>query len=117
MTRELSQDNIYKQCGPAKKGDPLWWDGYKGQKRVVLDDFRPWWCNFSYLLNLLDRYPMTVPFKGGFVNFIPEEIIITCPYPIEDMFTTEYRSQEDIQQIRRRVHHVEHFVKLEDLKA
>lgn len=62
---------------------------------MVFDDFRPWWCQFSYLLRLLDRYPIRVQVKGGYVNFVPEEIIITTPKNIADTFGG-FRTEEDI---------------------
>lgn len=69
--------NIYRVSAPNSKGAQLWFDGYLGESVAVFDDFRPWWCRFDYLLALLDRYPIRVPVKGGFVNWIPEIIIIT----------------------------------------
>ena len=57
-------------------GRPLWWDGYQGQPRVVIDDFYGW-IPWSYLLQLLDRYPFMVEIKGGKVNFNSPEIYIT----------------------------------------
>nr|WQA30151.1 MAG: rep protein [Cressdnaviricota sp.] len=67
-----NEGEVFMQYGPNQKGGAVWWDGYLGQKVVVLDDFRPWWIPFDFLLNLLDRYPIRVQVKGGFVNFIPE---------------------------------------------
>lgn len=83
---EVNQDNVFILGGPNSRNSALWWDGYIGQKTVVLDDFRPWWCPFSFLLRILDRYPIRVQVKGGFVNFVPEKIIITTPLNIEDTF-------------------------------
>lgn len=100
----VDQDNIYIVSAPSSKGGALWFDGYCGQKRAVFDDFRPWWCRFDYLLRLLDRYPMHVQVKGGFVNWIPEEIIITSVLPPEELFTGEYRTSEDLAQLHRRIH-------------
>lgn len=53
-----------------------WYDGYDGQEVVLIDDF---YGNMKYaeLLRVLDRYPMMVPVKGGFVNWAPKVIIIT----------------------------------------
>nr|QJQ37741.1 replication-associated protein [Cressdnaviricota sp.] len=107
----VNADNIYVIEQPPTKQGNLWFDGYCGQSRAVLDDYRPYWCSFSFLLRLLDRYDIQVPVKGGFVHFIPEEIIITTPKNIEDTFLN-YRSEEDILQIKRRVHRVVHFVSL-----
>lgn len=104
-------EQIYTQYGPNSKNSPMWWDGYEGQKRVIMDDFRPWWCPFSFLLALLDQYQMQVQIKGGFANFVPEEIIITTTKKPEDLFSGEYRTPEDIAQLRRRLDHVTQFLR------
>lgn len=59
-----------------KQPDTPWFDTYAGEDCVVLDDFYgtlPW----STLLQLCDRYPMTVQVKGGTLNFAPHHLIIT----------------------------------------
>jgi hypothetical protein len=53
-----------------------WWDGYVGQKTVVLDEFYGW-LPFDLLLRLCDRYPLLVETKGGQCQFAAETIIIT----------------------------------------
>lgn len=55
--------------------------------------------------------------KGGFVNFIPEEIIITTPKSIKDTFTGEYRTDEEMRQLERRVHRRVHFVTLSGMQS
>ena len=42
-----------------------WFDGYDGQSVVIIDDFSPSDFKISYLLKLLDKYPMQVPIKGS----------------------------------------------------
>lgn len=56
-----------------------WFDGYEGQEAVLFDDLRGEAIGdrASYLLQLLDIYPMQVPVKGGFVNWTPKFIYIT----------------------------------------
>jgi hypothetical protein len=54
-----------------------WFDGYEGQAQAIFDDFTGSCFKLGYLLKLLDRYPMKVPFKGGFVEWRPREIYIT----------------------------------------
>lgn len=57
-----------------------WFDGYTGQKIVLFDEYRSHF-KVSMLLRLLDKYPLRVPIKGGFVNWIPEIIYITSQHP------------------------------------
>jgi len=58
-------------------GKDGWFDGYDGQCVVLFDDFSGSDFKLNYLLRLLDRYPMKVPIKGGFVEFVPKHIFIT----------------------------------------
>jgi len=81
-----------------------WFDTYDGQQCVIIDDFRSKRVNFSLLLRVLDRYPLSVPIKGAYVNWIPACIIITTPYDTDRTF--EQRNQhlpEDIGQLNRRL--------------
>lgn len=55
-------ENVYK----LEKGnnDNLWFDGYKGQKVLLIDDFYGW-IKYGKMLNLLDGYKMMLEIKGG----------------------------------------------------
>lgn len=53
-----------------------WFDGYHGQPIVLFDDFRGE-LELANMLRLCDRYPMDVPVKGGFANWVPRRIYIT----------------------------------------
>lgn len=62
---------------PLDLGDGgLWFDGYTGQKRLLIDEFygqlKP-----SVLLKLIDKYTRSWPIKGGFVVGDWDEIYIT----------------------------------------
>lgn len=58
--------------------DPLskFWDGYQGQKNVVIDEFRGV-VNISHILRWFDRYPVNVEIKGSSTTLKAEEIWIT----------------------------------------
>lgn len=53
-----------------------WWDGYFKHESVVIDEFYGW-IPFDLLLRLLDRYPLLVESKGGQIQFVAKNIIIT----------------------------------------
>jgi len=78
-----------------------WFDGYDGQRVVVLDDYRTNHAKFSFVLRLLDRYLFQVPYKGGFVSWQPVLIIVTTPKSPRN--TWNLRTEEDIAQLERRV--------------
>jgi len=93
-------------------GSLRWFDGFDGQPVAILDDFRTNHCSFSFLLRLLDRYPMDVEFKGGWVKFNPHVIFITAPYSPDRMFNL--RNEGDVRQLTRRISLVMEFGDLED---
>lgn len=69
-------DDIYM------KGNHKWWDAYKGEPVVVLDEFDPveWkrsGFDIFFVLQLLDRYPMRVEVKGSTVNFCSKIVYMT----------------------------------------
>ena len=94
-------ESIYVLCDPAGK----WWDGYAGQDTVIIDDYRGE-IGFTYLLKLLDRYPMQVQTKGGWTNLSAHTWFITSNLEIEDW----YGANIDIAPLRRRITEVRHFL-------
>jgi len=96
----LPQDDLWLSSGGLR-----WFDGYDGQCVAIFDDFRNKHCtSFALFLRLLDRYPIAVEFKGGFVEFTPHCIFITCPYSPERCFQSRNEHvPEDIGQLLRRI--------------
>lgn len=92
-------------------GGLRWFDGYDGQPVAIFDDFRAKQVpEFAFLLRLLDRYPMSVEFKGGSVNWAPKLIFITSAYDPEECFETRNTHRpEDIKQLLRRITRVCNF--------
>lgn len=85
-----------------------WFDGYRGQELVLFDDFGGHEFKLTYLLKLLDRYPMLVPIKGGFVNWVPKKIFITSNKPVQEWYTgatSEHRAA-----LKRRISEEKHFI-------
>lgn len=78
-----------------------WWQGYNGQKVVIIDDFRKDFCTFHELLRILDKYPYYVEQKNGgrWLNAKTTTIIVTSCYPPEEVYPT----REDIGQLLRRI--------------
>lgn len=88
------------------KPDGFWFDSYDRHPHVLIDDFAGGRdCGISYrmLLRILDRYPLLVPVKTNFAQFVPRVIVITTNveprdwYPWEDFAPLERR----ITEIRR----------------
>ena len=64
---ELAQSDAYW------KDDTKWWDGYDKHHTVVWDDFRGHCCHLTYLLKILDRYPLRVEQRAVTDNFLRRE--------------------------------------------
>lgn len=54
-----------------------WFDGYNGQADVLFDDFEGDTPSFGLFLRLVDRYPLSVPIKGGSVPWVPRRVFFT----------------------------------------
>lgn len=93
--------------GPYVHSGGEWFDGYSGEPDVIFDDFGGSEFKLTYLLKLLDRYPMKVPVKGGFVNWIPYKIWITSNYPPKDWFPNA--KDEHVRALLRRLTKVVRF--------
>lgn len=73
-----------KECG---EGDSKWWDGYKGQEVVILDDFRGG-MPYGELLSLCDKCPKKVSRRCREpVPFLAKRIIVTSSKPPEALYS------------------------------
>lgn len=83
--------------------DRKWWDGYDGQRCVIIDDFRAGCLSIEEVLRLADEWPFAVSRRGRQpVPFMAEMVIITAPESWEAYF-----KEEDWPQIARRYELVE----------
>lgn len=64
----------------GKDPNTKFWCGYRGQKDVVIDEFRGN-ISISNILRWLDRYPCSVEIKGSSVPLAAERIWITSNVP------------------------------------
>lgn len=63
-----------------------WWDGYAGEPYVVIDEMRG--AKPEFILRLLDRYPLMIPYKGGFTQFGAHMCLMTSNLTLEEMYPT-----------------------------
>jgi hypothetical protein len=84
-----------------------WFDGYDGEENVIFDEFSGGEFKLTYLLRILDRYPMKVPVKGSFIEWIPKKIWITSNLDPNDWYPSAHQEHKDA--LRRRFTQVTHF--------
>jgi hypothetical protein len=99
MARKVmkDKDEPYYVRTPAKG---KWWDGYAGEKNIIMEEFRGQ-LPFGYLLNLLDRYDCPVEYKGGTTEFVGTHIIITVPKHPKYWYNCDH--QDKVDQLQRRI--------------
>lgn len=100
-------DNLHDPADLYVHPGGTWFDGYDSQPIVLFDDYAGSEFKLQYLLKLLDRYPMQVPVKGGFVSFVPQEIYITSNINPEDWYRNA--NPEHVAAMFRRFTNVVHF--------
>jgi hypothetical protein len=90
MAQTLSLKPFWRATEPLK-----YFYGYQGEESVILDDFRDNWCQFSYLLNLLDFGAMNVHTMGSYCPWRAKYVWITCNRSPQEIYSgvTENRDQ------------------------
>ncbi len=66
---------------PYQRAGGVWWDGYGGERILLLDDFDPSKMPLLQLLRVLDSYKMTGMVKGATVTADWTDVIITNNEP------------------------------------
>lgn len=78
-----------------------WWDGYKGEEVVIIEDMDPTKAQMlaHHMKIWGDRYPFTAEIKGGATAITPcYRLMVTSNYSPEQCF----QNTEDLEAIRRR---------------
>lgn len=88
------EDRPYYKCSSNGK----WWDGYDGEKVVLIDDWRPDWCKYQDFLQILDLYEYKVEFKGGMRELEADTFYVTSP-----LDPVRCWKNEDPKQLIRRI--------------
>lgn len=99
-----TEGGIYKLIPPAVHGGQVWWDGYDAQETVLLDDYEGW-LPWTYLLQLLDVYPMWVQPKGRMVPLRCRRVVITSNKEPKDWHP---RQDTNLAALTRRLHWIWH---------
>lgn len=82
------KDTNVMRLNPFVKAHNKWWDGYKGEKYVLLSDFTRKDAEYltTYLLQWTDRYPFTAEYKGGSMKISPERFYVTSNFIMDVIF-------------------------------
>lgn len=75
-TKDAYQMDPDLYCLTIPTGGIVWFDGYDNHETILIDEFYGQ-IKYSFMLRLLDGYPMDVQYKGGFLRLNHKRIIIT----------------------------------------
>lgn len=83
--------------------DGQWWDGYQGEKLVIINEFRGTkHIQYDELLDLVDKWPKMVSRRNREpAPFLAEKVIITSKYHPEDCYSDTPDGDECEQLLRR----------------
>lgn len=91
--------------------DNGWWDGYHGQHTVIINEFRGQ-IKYSQLLELIDKYPMTVKRRNrNPVPFTSKHIIITSSLSPKEVYNN-LSINDNLNQLYRRINIIERYRKI-----
>lgn len=85
-------------CLDSGGAHTLWWDGYRAEEVLLIDDYDGW-IGWSTFLRVLDRYPLRINVKGGHGWARYTKVIITSNVPYVDW----YPMQQDQAPLARRI--------------
>lgn len=94
--RASGEDFFVLQCGDA---GTLWWDGYIGQKILIMDEFQGNWCRYKALLGFLDGNPTRLKIKGSHTWACWTRVYITC----SEGPAFWYKSRQENSELMRRI--------------
>lgn len=88
-----------------KAADTHWWNGYRGEDVVIIEDFDKYHVKVGFHLKIwLDHYDFPAETKGGEMRIRPKKIIITSNYHPAEIWDDD----KTVQPILRRVKLVEY---------
>lgn len=112
---EVQKENKEWKAG-WKSGNGKWFDGYDGEEILIWDEYRmnKDWADDD-MLRLLDRYPLKVEIKGGYVPMLAKVIIFTSSNPptcwIESNKDQLMRRFDEICEVKTKINWAEKGVK------
>lgn len=98
--------------GGYRKPVGLWYDGYRGERAIILDDFRGHSMSFTEFKLLVDRYPLRVQVKGSFCHMAATEFYITSNYRPEEWWDKDKIGPSGVTALKRRITRVLYFFSL-----
>ena len=107
----MDPNNCFKMDPPDRKQSTLWFDGYEGERTLIMDEFNgDNYCSLNKLKVLLDVYKCRLEVKGGYTWANWTTVIITSNYPPREWYPV-LPSEADrlLNPLKRRIYQIRHF--------
>jgi len=103
-----AMNTLYKEDTYKIQGHDIgtWWDGYEGQKMLVIDEYNND-VIITRLLQLLDGYQVRLPVKGSFVYAKWTNVIITTNLNLDEIHSQAKPQHKDA--LDRRINTYTHY--------
>lgn len=89
-----------------KNPNNVWWDGYKGEDVVIIDDFDKYQVKQGGdMKRWLDKYAFQAESKGKQTMIRPKKIIVTSNYSPQEIWTDEQTLDPILRRVKV-IHHV-----------
>jgi len=96
------KNNVYKL---RKTQNEVYFDNYRGEKVLLLDDFYGW-LKWDFLLELLDGYSQLLNVKNGSTYKNWDTVYITSNTPYQNWYPSKGMSDDDLYPLTRRITYI-----------
>lgn len=108
-------NNVYNFTKVGGSRDTIWFNGYSGEKCLIMDDVSGRTLPYEYMIKITGNDPMDVEFKGGREAAQWEEIYITSNYNPMNWYTRVWEECEETRMaFFRRMNRIIHVFKNEE---
>ena len=110
--RKWKDDEIYHFSKVGGSRETVWFNGYCGQKCLILDDISGRSLPYEYLIKITGNDPMDCEIKGGRESAVWEEVWITSNYNPTGWYTRVWEECEETRNaFFRRINRIIHVFK------
>lgn len=86
----------------------VWFDGYNGQKTLIIDDFYGW-IKFNFLLRILDGYQLRIETKGNHTYALWDTVYITSNNSPDTWYDYSKFTTQQYNALFRRLSNIVHY--------
>lgn len=110
--KRWEDDEIYYFSKVGGSRETVWFNGYRGQKCLVMDDINGKSMPLEYMLKITGNDPMDVEYKGGREAAMWEEVWITSNYDPSGWYSHIFEENEEVKNaFLRRINRIIHVKK------